>query len=145
MGRREHEHWISQRKAAIKRRRDAEALWELGEKHTRAAMYLGGYAIECKLKATAMEAFACQTLSELAKRWGVDENIVYTHGLEALFKRLKLYQNFRESPVYNGFVRHVNRWRPSWRYDHRDANPEDARDFLDAVSDVYQWLDANRY
>ncbi len=58
MSRREHEGRTDMRKAALKRRADAWALLQTGKaQHARAAGYLGGYAIECKLKAIAMEIY----------------------------------------------------------------------------------------
>jgi hypothetical protein len=50
------------RKAALKRRSDAWALLDAEGRHARGAGYLGGYAIEWKLKAIAMEVFGCWTL-----------------------------------------------------------------------------------
>ena len=50
MARNEYHGVSEQRKAAFKRKRDAWALHASGPKHARGAMYIGGYAIECKLK-----------------------------------------------------------------------------------------------
>ena len=44
----ETENRINLRKAALQRKNDAHALLE--KQRWRGAMYLGGYAIECKLK-----------------------------------------------------------------------------------------------
>jgi hypothetical protein len=142
---------VEQRRAALKRMMDAVKL--LGEEegdwnrkkgaHARGAMYLAGYAIECKLKAIAMEVNRCRDLGELQEIWGVTENEVYTHGLEALAKRLPLYPRFRQSAVWRLFAGQVNLWRPSWRYDPHDRQNADAAKFLDAVKEVYDWLDSN--
>src|SRR5690349_24208834 len=87
-------HGITEQgKAAFKRLRDAEALlseidsdrWRRQKgRHARGAMYLAGYAIECKLKAIAMEIHRCRTLAQLASKLGADERDIYTHGLESL-------------------------------------------------------------
>jgi hypothetical protein len=140
------------RKAGFKRLRDATAL--LGEQkgdwrkqkgfHARGAMYLAGYAIECKLKAIAMEVNRCRNLGELQAKWNASEHNVYTHGLEALARRLPMYARFRRSEVWREFAGQVNRWRPSWRYDSADSSNESAAMFLEAVRMVYNWLENNR-
>jgi hypothetical protein len=146
-------HGISeQRKAAIKRLRDAKFLlnqqdgpsWrDQSGKHARGAMYLAGYAIECKLKSIAMETLGCRTLEELRIKLRVDEHDIYSHGLERLATMLGLYSRLRQSRVWRDFGE-VNRWRPSWRYDPKDWNNGLALEFLEAVERVYYWLESNR-
>jgi len=141
-----------QRKAAFKRLRDAKALlgrqegdwYQQKGRHARGAMYLAGYAVECKLKAIAMEVNRCRSLGELQARWGVTEQDVYTHGLEALARRLPLYNRLRKSSVWRDFASQVNRWRPAWRYDPQDHRNETAAAFVAAVETVYNWLESNR-
>ena len=145
MGRKEHSGRTAQRKAGLKRKADAHALLETEQReHARGAGYLGGYAVECKLKAIAMEIHGCWTLDELAGEWQVNEDVIYSHGLEALAKRLPLYNRMRTSEVWRDFAGHVNRWRPSWRYDPQDWSVAAAQTFLDAVDRVYKWLESNR-
>lgn len=101
-------------KAAVKRRADAWHLLRSGlPQHTRAAVYLGGYAIECKLKVAAMEAYDVWTLADLAARLGVDDREVYTHGLIALLEHLPARARFRRSAVWRDFAVEVNHWRPA--------------------------------
>lgn len=148
MGRRDHHGRSDLRKAAVKRLLDAKALHARGRAHGRGAMYLAGYAIECKLKAIALEVYNCWTLEGLAAKWGVQEQDVYTHGLEAFASRLPLYRALRSSDQWVAFARLVNRWRPSWRYDPTDPVVErqrdEAGDFIQAVNRLFQWLDANQ-
>lgn len=155
MGRREFSGITEQRKAALKRKLDAEFLLDRRDsenwfrqsgKHARGAMYLAGYAVECKLKAIAMEIEKCHTLEQLRQKWRGGERDIYDHGLEALARRIRggLWQNFRRSLVWRDFREQVNRWRPSWRYDPQDHNNAKAAAFLDAVNRVYNWLEANR-
>jgi hypothetical protein len=142
-----------QRKAAFKRLRDATKLLDSRDDadwsrrkgpHARGAMYLAGYAIECKLKAIAMEIHRCRNLRELQLKWGVDESDVFTHGLEALALRLPMYNRLRRSVVWKQFAGQVNRWRPSWRYDPDDHLNKAASEFVQAVREVYNWLEVNR-
>jgi hypothetical protein len=144
MGKHDHDGRTDMSRAALKRRADAWALVRAGREHTRAATYLGGYAVECKLKAIAMEIYDCWTLRQLADRLGVSDQEVFTHGLEALLERLPLRDNFRRSPVWHDFSNHVNRWRASWRYDPHNGTVEAATTFLQAVNRVYAWLDAHQ-
>jgi hypothetical protein len=144
---REHQGITELRKAAFRRLRDAEALLRAGGEHAHCAMYVAGYAVECKLKAIAMEVHNCVTLEELARRWQVDEREVFTHGLECLARRLTLYSRFVKSGVWRDFSGQVNRWRPSWRYKPGEASVkmnQKADAFLRAVERVCKWLDANR-
>jgi hypothetical protein len=133
-------------KAAIHRRADAWALLGSGPGHARGATYLGGYAIECRLKAVAMEIYGSRTLRGLAERLKVGEDEVYTHGLEALLNHMPqtLRENLRSTDeVWRAFTA-VNRWRPSWRYEPHPFDARDAKDFLKAVDAVFHWLDRNR-
>jgi HEPN domain-containing protein len=133
------------RRAALKRLNDAKVLLRAGAGHARGAAYLAGYAIESKLKAIAMEAFDCWTLEALAARWEVDEQEVYTHGLEALLRHLPLYNNFKRSPIWrNDFAPKVNLWRVSCRHNPHDCSQAEAQKFIGAVERVYKWLESNR-
>lgn len=110
-------------------------------------MYVAGYAVECKLKAIAMEIHNCHTLAELSQEWDVDDREVFTHGLEAFAKRMSLWNRLTLSDVWRDFSSQVNRWRPSWRYKPGESNDSiegRAKAFIDAVQRVYNWLDANR-
>jgi hypothetical protein len=146
MGRKEHSGRTDQRKAALKRKADAHKLLDKDEReHARGAMYLGGYAIECKLKSIAMEVYGCWTFDQLADEWQVSEDVVYSHGLEALATRLPLYNRMKkDSKTWRDFAGLVNRWRPSWRYDPKDWSVDAAETFLDAVDRVYKWLESNK-
>lgn len=145
MGRTSHNGRTELRKAALHRRADAWKLLESeDDRFGRGAVYLGGYAIECKLKAVAMEVYGCFTLNALAAAWDVDQRAVYTHGLEAFAKRLPLWQRLQHSEVWRDFSAQVNRWRPSWRYDPIPYRWGSAQVFMDAVDRVFKWLDSNR-
>jgi len=144
MARADYQGVSEQRKAAFKRKRDAWALHKQGSLHARGAMYLGGYAVECKLKAIAMEIHRCRTLAQLARKLGMEDSQIYTHGLEALARNLPLYPRLQRSSVWRDFSGFVNRWRPSWRYDPNDHRSAESEAFLQAVDRVYHWLDSNQ-
>ena len=132
------------RKAAAKRVSDARTLIRAGDGQRRGAMYLAGYAVECRLKAIAMEIYNCWTLRQLAAHWEVDNERVFTHALEAFAQRLPLWNSLKASGVWRDFAGEVNQWNPAWRYNPREPSSERAEAFLDAVERVVQWLDSNR-
>jgi len=144
MSRRAHNGITDLRRASVKRKLDASRLLKHGEGlHGRGAAYLGGYAVECKLKAVALEVYDCLTLDQLASKWDMDDRHVYTHGLEFFARRLPLWNRLQDSPVWRDFVSHVNRWRPSWRYNPHILTDRDAEVFMGAVDRVLQWLDTH--
>ena len=132
------------RKAAAKRLADARALLQAGEGHRRGAMYLAGYAVECKLKAIGMEVENCWTLRELADHWDVDWDRVFTHDLERFAKQLSLWNRLKAGTVWRHFAGEVNQWNPAWRYNPHEPAADKAEAFLEAVVLVMQWLDSNR-
>ena len=149
-------HRISLHKAALRRKMDA---WELlglldhpprlKPEHTRGAMYLGGYAVECKLKAALLEHFQLETLEELEDRLGETGErsslrSARSHDFEYLFHflphaRERLRQNTSKEADYQ----QCRQWRHLWRYEFRNPTPEDARQFLNAVDAVFLWLNNN--
>lgn len=145
MSQRTHNGRTDLRKAASKRLSDARALLASPGLHARGAAYLAGYAIECKLKAIAMEIYGCWDLDELAARWRLPRQEVYSHGLEAFLSRLPgMYKRLRRSRLWrSAFASQVNQWRVDWRYDPRDWSNEKAEAFFVAVEEVYNWLDSN--
>jgi hypothetical protein len=145
VAKRTHNGRTDLRKAAFKRLRDARALLRGGKENARGAAYIGGYAVECKLKAIALEVFDCWNLDQLAAKWRVREHDVYTHGLEAILRHLPIYNKFRASPIWaKHFASHVNTWRVHWRYDPHDWPTGKAEAFLLSVEEVYNWIDSNR-
>ncbi|MCC6321376.1 MAG: hypothetical protein IT438_08075 [Phycisphaerales bacterium] len=141
-----HQGISEQAKAAIYRRKDARALFSKGEPHARGAMYLAGYAIECKIKAKAMERHRCSTLAALRKKLDLEHESVYSHGLEALVTdllpkgtRLRLFTG--EARL--AFTSQVNTWSPEWRYDPKSPGVPKAQKFLEAIGEVWDWLENN--
>jgi hypothetical protein len=135
-------------KAALWRRDDAYALLE--KARWRGAMYLGGYAIECKLKAQLLDYYACETLTELAdaieRRFGERPQLttVRGHGIEYLFgclpdSRERLRQN-RDRELD---LTVCNRWQTAWRYWSDAGRQEEATHFLQSVDRVFVWLSRN--
>lgn len=135
-----------QRRASRHRLDDAQALFE--KQRWRATMYMAGYAIECRLKATLMQMYDCRNLRELEqelrrrKVLGVRAT-VFTHELEVLLQLTHAINRLRQNAVLWPLFNIVNRWIPAWRYTPDLSNLEDSEDFLDAVREIYNWVEHN--
>lgn len=140
-------HGVSdQSKASLRRREDAEALFQSGR--WQGAMYLGGYAVECLLKAALMHQFDCRTLADLERELRdrglmAADSTMYTHQFETLFRVAGHFDRLRASREVWPRFRTVNLWRPSLRYDPHPVGPEDAQDFLEAVDQIVAWIRSN--
>lgn len=143
MTRRRHSGISDQRKASIHRLRDAQALFE--KERWRGAMYLAGYAVECRLKHVLMRAWRCFTLQEL------EENLTergisispFTHSLHSLLKMLGAVPRMEANRrAWTAFTL-VNEWQPSWRYSPALSNHRESLDFFEAVGLVIMWIDHN--
>ena len=133
-----------QRVGAI-RLADAHALLNCGPHHTRAAMYLAGYAIECKLKAVALKLEGVKSLEELTARWEAQRSELYSHNLEFYLRRLPggVHERFVQNrEMYRLFSQHVNQWHPYWRYLATNPAVVEAEKFLQAVEVIYKWLES---
>lgn len=143
MARKQYAGITEQRKASLHRLADAEALFQ--KERWRGAMYLAGYAVECRLKYQLMRKWKCFTLEELEAtlaRKGVGLN-PFTHNLDSLLKSLGCRERLRlDQPKWTAFTK-VNRWRPAWRYSAHLASRDAASIFLSAVRDVIRWVENN--
>jgi HEPN domain-containing protein len=146
MGRESYFGVSEQAKASRHRLDDARALFN--SCRWRGALYLAGYAIECRLKTKLMRMFDCRHLQELEEelqRRGAlaGRETVFTHQLEVLLQLTQARDRLRsERQVWPQFAL-ANRWLPAWRYSADLSNKEDAEDFLSAVDSVLRWIDYN--
>ncbi|WP_435020958.1 hypothetical protein TA3x_002112 [Tundrisphaera sp. TA3] len=146
MARDDHHGINDQFKASQHRRDDAQVLFHGAR--WRASMYLGGYAVECLLKARLMKRYGVRTLADLdqdLKSRGLiaGEATVYSHEIEWLFRITGDQARIRsDRDAWKAYVT-VNRWGPEWRYDPDLSGREEAEDFLDALDRVLSWLRAH--
>lgn len=122
---------------------DAEVL--LAGERWRGAMYLAGYAVECRLKYKLMQKWKCFTLEELEDKLASKgfSGSPFTHNLDALLELLECQVRMKQSQaVWNAFSR-ANRWRPSWRYSPDPASEQKAEVFLAAAKEVVSWIENN--
>jgi hypothetical protein len=135
-----------QSRAAKRCRADADALLE--KNRHRAAMYLGGYAIECSLKTALIRRFSCDSLDELGEtlaRRGTIKNQedVVTHNLESMLRWSDRIDAIRDDVrTYSAFT-FANQWRTSWRYAPEVSDRREAVEFLQAIDVVVRWIEAN--
>jgi HEPN domain-containing protein len=144
---RETHHGVSeQAKASLHRRDDAQVLFDAA--HWRGAMYLGGYSVECLIKAKLMQKFGCRTirgLEEELKDRGLipTEATMYTHHFESLFRVSGFLDRLRKDARLWASFTIVNRWVPAWRYDPDLSKKEEAEDFFEALDRIASWIRAN--
>lgn len=131
-----------QHKASFARRRDANVL--RAAQRWRGAMYLLGYAIECRLKARLMErhgVYRLDALEErLSSRLGAEVELK-THSLAYLFELADAHRRLRGHVRrdYNMCVRR----RVDWRYSPDAGNKEDCNAFLQCAERLMKFIDAN--
>ena len=125
-------------KASVHRRSDAEVLFK--KQRFRGAMYMAGYAVECKLKAALMFAHHAITLEELEAKLGSDLKI---HSLERLASRFLGRTRVPPSVELKKNWGIVRAWSVAWRYDRELDDPDVAAQFLRSVDWVLRWLENN--
>ena len=141
-----HSGRSDQRKSALKRWEDARYL--RNGKHWRGAMYLAGYAIECRLKAVLMEKFNVNRIQELEsaleKRIGRSIN-AFTHNIEVLFSFTDAYGRLKDRPITEDLraYRKCNTWTVAWRYNPTDGNEKECNEFMNAVHRFSRYIECN--
>jgi hypothetical protein len=109
-------------------------------------MYIAGYAMECLLKALLMKRFDVDNLDDLErvlKKRGKlrADATIYDHRIELYVQAADQMDRLRnDRGAHREFVK-ANTWLPSWRYNPNQSNPDDARDFLDAVKSMLDWFE----
>src|SRR5262245_16909784 len=143
MARRQHSGVTDQRKASIHRMEDARVLFR--SRRWRGAMYLAGYAVECRLKYKLMQKWNCFTLDELEKRLvsrGVSQS-PFTHNLDTLTKLTGARDRIDQNPAMSNYFSVVSRWQPAWRYSPDLATRESSEEFLRAGAEFVTWIENN--
>lgn len=113
---------------ANERLRDANVL--LRQKRYNSAVYLGGYVIECLLKAAICVHLNRDNLPEAYRIHDLVELLDYSGLLSQIQSDRKSYRSFLA----------VKDWSVGIRYHGRHFKPVEARRFLDAVKEVRQWI-----
>src|SRR5687768_16647699 len=132
-------------KAARCRLDDAKRLLEYGEnagkRHTRGAMYISGYALECALKVYIIQAAGARTLSEAVDtlrskavaradaREIPDLNTSAGHRLSLLYGLTDLSGMVKHGSGLWRRIQSTFRWQSDWRYDPSQPELREAKDF----------------
>jgi len=145
MARYQYSGVTDQRKASFRRWRDAHALKEAG--CWRGAMYLAGYALECRLKASLMEKFGALTLealeATLSRQYQGGSVEVATHNLEYLFGFTGAISRMRSGDENHRAYRTCLTWKSNWRYRPDEADEEQGLFFLESVQTLLRFVDGN--
>ena len=133
-------------KAAGHRLSDAHVL--LANGRWRTAIYLAGYAVECRLKAKLMRKYGCDHLDDLgheltARGMTREADRVFTHSLELLLNLTGRMAVLRADAGRLKQFNTVNRWQPAWRYTASMSDADEATDFVAAAADLCRWIENN--
>jgi len=121
----------------VARQRLSTAEFLLRQKYNLDAMYLGGYAIECSLKALILEATAAAnrqaTLAKITRGASMHEVETLKAVLNGLGQRipLEIVKRLRRSS-----------WSSSLRYATGRTDTGETRAFLKTAKLVYDWVEA---
>jgi hypothetical protein len=143
MARKPHSGISEQYKASLHRMEDARVLF--AGRRWRGAMYLAGYAVECRLKYKLMRQWKCFSLEELDQKLaakGVVET-AFTHNLAQLIVRAGGWGRLRANNAMWAAFGDVNEWQPAWRYDSSPASREVAGTFLESSQRLVDWIENN--
>lgn len=131
---------------------DAWCLFESGQNARMVgAIYIGGFVIECLLKALLLERHPnLQRPVDPARLASADRDVhalLYNHELDEMLlflpeveKKLRSIGPGRRGSPWEGFRGICAEWSVYARYSPKQAKPEDARRFLETVDEVKQWL-----
>ena len=141
------------RAVAEKRYEDAQCLLKSDQSaRANGAMYMGGFVIECLLKAMLLERHPnLQQPVDPAKLSKPDlevHRLLYSHDLDAMLEflpevetKLGAMQSTKGTPVLTRFRAICEEWTVYARYSPKHATIEgDARPFLETIREVKTWL-----
>ncbi len=125
-------------KASVQRPNDAEVL--MRSARFRGAMYMAGYAIECRMKAKLLVQHNVGSLDQLKRKMGVS---FYVHDLERLGSSLSGWRRVRHNMDFKPAWDTVRAWKVDWRYEREfSANgSEIAGKFMDNVEVVLRCIE----
>ena len=119
----------------------------LRETDSETALYLSGYAVECRLKAMICRKFGLGDLEraqyELARASGREEDITGSqgHDLEVLARAAGVWQGIAGDAVMRAAFRLTNEWTVSWRYSLPSDVKRNRQAYFAAVDTVIHWLE----
>lgn len=141
------------RTVADRRFDDAKALRRTGQNaRANGAMYLGGFVIECLLKAQLLERFGWLQSARSPEGRNKEDRHLWSlcfrsHDLDEILARLPEIEQRLSRLEQRGSSRLVQslksicaRWTIYARYSPHSADIDEARDFLDQIGELKPWL-----
>lgn len=140
------------RSVAEYRLQDAICLLKSGDSaRANGAMYMGGFVVECLLKALLLERHPNLQNSvdpaKLSKSDAEVHRLLYGHELDAMLNflpeveaKLKGLETLEHRAVWHPFLAVCEQWTVYARYSPSHARKSDAEEFLETVKEVKQWL-----
>jgi hypothetical protein len=142
------------RTVADRRFDDAEALRKTGQNaRANGAMYLGGFVLECLLKARLLERFPwLQSAGSAEGRSKADQHLwslcYRSHDLDEILDKipevidkLTRMEGRQSSHLVRSLKSICGQWTIFARYSPYTADIDDARTFLDQIKELKSWLD----
>ena len=120
-------------RVAQERYDDAEFL--IGEERARAAVYIGGYCVECSLKALIVAATPEARIADAVEGWKRGGG----HDLEGLMRQYVRASGLSIPRDVQRHLMRVNGWRVEMRYDSGGTQPAHATDFLQSTRAIMDW------
>jgi len=132
-------------KAVRKFRRAAEQRWLTAHwlleqsEYYRDATYLGGYAVECALKALIFRRSSDRRFAEVYEQVTAGRKAPDFEFLKGILRRKPIALTF-PTEVMESF-RRVTTWSTDWRYESGLLEYDEAKEFLDAVAVIREWAE----
>jgi hypothetical protein len=120
---------------------------ELRRADTETAMYLSGYALECRLKKMICERYGCASLEraeyEHARGSGQEATLTGAqgHDLQVLATVAGVWPRLQGETEARRSFQIVSAWQVAWRYDVPRQDKAAADAFFTAVDTVMLWLE----
>jgi HEPN domain len=131
----------------VARQRYAEAEFLAANRFTTAAVYLGGYAVECALKALAISRTPRGRRGRLMEtfRGNLGHDLEYLaatarKGGGRVARREQITAAGGLPPNVRQCLRRVSSWSTDLRYNPGELKVDDARTFLEAAAVILAWV-----
>lgn len=114
-----------------------DAQFLLGGGRTNAAVYLGGYAVECILKILILTTTPTNRHAEILKSF----RGMKAHDLDCLWRGYRQSGGSGIPPDIARAFRRMNTWQPHMRYEPGLLPLRDSQAFLKAAAEFVRWAD----
>lgn len=116
-------------------------------RHLRGAVYLAGYAVEAVLKAYILTRLNVQSVEQAIAKAPASKksalkklNTAAGHSLAFLISLTDIEKDLDTHISWKKDWGLCLKWKSTWRYNPQPISREDAREFIEAISRVYEWV-----